>query len=691
VQASGVLETAPDAVADPLRDLGVRTGADGGTLRVVSEHATRMELCLLDDRDPRWVERTVRMRRADDGVWAASSSLLTPGRRYTIRVDGPEGPRHAFSRDTHLLDPYARGLVRVEEGAWRSVVVDDGFDWGGVRRPGTPLNDSVIYEAHVRGLTKQLRAVPPHLRGTYAGLAHPATVAHLTELGVTAVELLPVQAFASERRLVKQGLANYWGYNTVGFFAPHMQYATLAAQRGGPQAVLTEFKGMVRLLHEAGIEVILDVVYNHTAEEGLDGPTLSFRGIDNSTYYRQDDSGRYLDSTGCGNTLDFSREAVQRLVLDSVRYWAEEVQIDGFRFDLAVTLGRDGGGGYSPESPLLAALRDDPALAGVKLIAEPWDVGLGGWQTGGFPDGWSEWNDRYRDTVRDFWLTDLHVLRNDGYPRTSVGAMADGLAGSSSRFSEARGPLASIDFVTAHDGFTLADLTAFNTKHNLGNGESNRDGTDNNHSFNFGVEGPTRNERTLASRRRAMRNLLGTLLLSAGVPMLVAGDELGRTQRGNNNPYCHDARLTWVSWNLADWQRDLLEVTKRLIALRRANPALRPTRYARLDEELPGASEMHWFDATGARMDHATWTAPENRTLQYLARAVPSADGERSSTLVVLHGEETEKIVVLPEHDALVRYTLLWSSADDEARDTVTEPGGSVTVDGPAMLLFRAD
>ena len=338
------------------------------------------------------------MRRADDGVWAASSSLLTPGRRYTIRVHGPEGPRHAFSRDTHLLDPYARGLVRVEEGAWRGVVVDDGFDWGGVGRPGTPLADSVIYEAHVRGLTKQLRGVPPHLRGTYAGLAHPATVAHLTELGVTAVELLPVQAFASERRLVKQGLANYWGYNTVGFFAPHMQYATLAAQRGGPQAVLTEFKGMVRLLHEAGIEVILDVVYNHTAEEGLDGPTLSFRGIDNSTYYRQDDSGRYLDTTGCGNTLDFSRAAVQRLVLDSVKYWAEEVQVDGFRFDLAVTLGRDGGGAYSPESPLLTALRDDPALAGVKLIAEPWDVGLGGWQTGGFPDGWSEWNDRYRDT-----------------------------------------------------------------------------------------------------------------------------------------------------------------------------------------------------------------------------------------------------------------------------------------------------
>jgi glycogen debranching enzyme len=292
--------------------------------------------------------------------------------------------------------------------------------------------------------------------------------------------------------------------------------------------------------------------------------------------------------------------------------------------------------------------------------------------------------------VRDFWLTDLHVVRNGGYPRTSVGAMADGLAGSSSRFSAERGPLASVDFVTAHDGFTLADLTTYNGKHNLGNGESNRDGTDNNHSFNFGAEGPARSEKVLGSRRRAMRNLLGTLLLSAGVPMILAGDETGRTQRGNNNPYCHDARLTWVNWTLADWQRDLLEVTKRLVALRRANPALRPVAYARLDEEVPGASEMHWFDASGARMDQATWTDPENRTLQYLARAVPTAEG-RNSTLLVLHGEETEKRVTLPAHDAITAYTLLWSSAEDDARDTVTEAGGTVDVDGPALLLFRAE
>ncbi len=511
----------------------------------------------------------------------------------------------------------------------------------------------MIYEAHVRGLTKQLRAVPPHLRGTYAGLAHPATVAHLTELGVTAVELLPVQAFASERRLVKQGLANYWGYNTVGFFAPHMRYATLAAQRGGPQAVLSEFKGMVRLLHEAGIEVILDVVYNHTAEEGLDGPTLGFRGIDNSTYYRQDDSGRYLDTTGCGNSLDFSRPAVQRLVLDSVRYWANEVQVDGFRFDLAVTLGRDGGGGYSPESPLLAALRDDPALAGVKLIAEPWDVGLGGWQTGGFPDGWSEWNDRYRDTVRDFWLTDLHVLRNDGYPRTSVGAMADGLAGSSSRFSEERGPLASIDFVTAHDGFTLADLTAYNQKHNLGNGESNRDGTDANHSFNFGAEGPTQ------ERADPRLTAPGDAQPARDAAALGGRADAGGGRRARPHPAGQQQPLL-PRRPAHVGELDALRLAARPArgdeAAHRAPPsesgapshALRPARRGAAGRDRDAlVRRARVADGPGhlerAGEPHAAVPGPRGA----------GRDGERNSTLVVLHGEESEKTVVLPEHDGI--------------------------------------
>jgi glycogen operon protein len=669
----------PPAAPDRFRDLGVRLDPDGGTLRVASATATSMELCLLSERDPSWVERTVRMKRGADGIWTGRSALLAPGRRYAIKADGPDGPRDAFDRSRPLLDPYGRGIVRIDQDSWRSVVIDDAFDWGEVRKPKVPLAETVVYEAHAKGLTKQLRSVPRQFRGTYAGIAHDATIAYLKDLGVTAVELLPVHQSASERRLQKQGLANYWGYNTVGFFAPHAQYASLTAQSAGPQAVLDEFKGMVKHLHAAGIEVWLDVVYNHTAEEGPAGPVQSFRGLDNSTYYRQDE-GRYIDTTGCGNSLDCSQEQVRRLIHDSVRYWAEEVQIDGFRFDLAVTLGRDEHITYSPDAPLLKELLEDPALQDVKLIAEPWDIGLGGWQTGGFPDGWSEWNDRYRDTVRDFWLTDTVVTRHGGLARTGIGALANQLSGSSWHFSADRGPLASVNFITAHDGFTLADLTSYNGKHNLGNGESNRDGTDNNRSFNFGVEGATRAERVLADRRRAMRNLLGTLLLSAGVPMLLAGDELGRTQRGNNNAYCQDAAVNWVGWNLAEWQEELQDVTRRLIRIRREHPALRPAQY-------PGdatANAMHWYNADGARMDDAAWSTPENRTLQYLAEA----DG--AATLLVVHGDETSMRVALPEHGAVTDYELLWTSADDAVSGVHSVPGEHIAIAGPTLLLYAA-
>lgn len=670
------MQDAP-AAADRFRDLGVRLHEGGGTLRVASRTATSMDLCLLSERDPSWVERTVRMQRDADGIWTGRSALLTPGRRYAIKADGPDGPRDAFDRSRPLLDPYGRGIVRIDQDSWRSVVVDDAFDWGEVRKPNTPLAETVVYEAHAKGLTKQLRSVPRQFRGTYAGLAHESTIAYLQDLGVTAVELLPVHQSASERRLQKQGLVNYWGYNTVGFFAPNAQYASLTAQSAGPQAVLDEFKGMVKHLHAAGIEVWLDVVYNHTAEEGPAGPVQSFRGLDNSTYYRQDE-GRYIDTTGCGNSLDCSQEQVRRLIHDSVRYWAEEVQIDGFRFDLAVTLGRDDHVTYSPDAPLLHELLEDPALAGVKLIAEPWDVGLGGWQTGGFPAGWSEWNDRYRDTVRDFWLTDTVVTRHGGLARTGIGALANQLSGSSWHFSAERGPLASVNFITAHDGFTLADLTAYNAKHNLGNGESNRDGTDNNRSFNFGIEGATRSERVLADRRRAMRNLLGTLLLSAGVPMLLAGDELGRTQRGNNNAYCQDAAVNWIGWNLADWQQDLQDVARRLIRIRREHPALRPAQH-------PGPAtphSMHWFNADGGAMDEAAWSTPENRTLQYLAET----DGD--ATLLVVHGDETAMRVTLPEHGASTDLELLWSSADDTATGVHSAPGEHISIDGPTLLLY---
>jgi glycogen operon protein len=670
--------------ADPLasdrfRDLGVRVDPDGGTLRVASRTATSMELCLLSERDPSWVERTVRMKRGEDGIWSGRSALLIPGRRYAIKVGGPEGPRHAFDRSRSLLDPYGRGIVRIDQDSWRSVVVDDAFDWGSVRKPNTPLAESVVYEAHAKGLTKQLRSVPRALRGTYAGIAHESTVRYLQDLGVTAIELLPVHQSASERRLMKQGLVNYWGYNTVGFFAPHAQYASLTAQSAGPQQVLDEFKGMVKHLHAAGIEVWLDVVYNHTAEEGPSGPVQCFRGIDNSTYYRQDE-GRYIDTTGCGNSLDCSHEQVRRLIHDSVRYWAEEVQIDGFRFDLAVTLGRDEHISYTPDAPLIQELLADPRLADVKLIAEPWDVGLGGWQTGGFPAGWSEWNDRYRDTVRDFWLTDTVVTRNGGLARTGIGALANELSGSAWHFSPERGPLASVNFITAHDGFTLTDLTSYNAKHNLGNGESNRDGTDNNRSFNFGVEGATRGERVLADRRRAMRNLLGTLLLSAGVPMLLAGDELGRTQRGNNNAYCHDAPLTWINWNLADWQEELQDVVRRLIRIRREHPALRPARFTQESSE----HAMHWFTADGLPMHEAAWTAPENRTVQHLAEAPGDA------TLLVVHGDETRMRAALPEHPGITDYELLWTSADDAVSGLHSVPNEHIHIDGPTLLLYGA-
>jgi glycogen debranching enzyme len=396
-----------------------------------------------------------------------------------------------------------------------------------------------------------------------------------------------------------------------------------------------------------------------------------------------------VDTTGCGNTLDYSQDVPIRLVLDSVRYWANEMQVDGFRFDLAVALGRDARGFFEPDHPLLLALRDDPALAGVKLIAEPWDVGLGGWQTGNFPHGWSEWNDRYRNGVRDFWLTDLATARHKHATPGSAGRLANALAGSADLFAGERGPLASVNFVTAHDGFTLHDLTAYNQKHNTGNGEHNRDGTHDNHSFNFGVEGDTRSARVLGDRRRAMRNLMGTLLLSAGVPMITAGDEFGRSQRGNNNAYCQDSELTWMTWEHPAWQRELHEVTKRLLRLRRENGALRPSHYARDGAHTPNAAEMSWYSVAGASMTSRDWHAPETRCIQYIS-ASTSESGEVNRVLIVVAGAEEVCPVVLPEHEGVERYTLLWTSADDGASGTEHAPLSTYAVDGPALALFRA-
>ena len=682
--------------ADPLRDLGVRTGPEGGVIRVWSANATAIELVVFDEDDLDWAAVRVPLERDADGVWQASSAALTPGARYGLRVDGPPGIEHAFNPVHTLLDPWARGLQRAADGSWRGVAVDslaaEGFDWGGVGKPRVPLDHTVVYEAHLKGFSKLNERIPDRLRGTYAGLAHDASLEYLTGLGVTTVELLPVQAFVPEERLVRQGQVNYWGYNTLGFFAPHAPYASADAQAGGPAAVRREFAGMVKRLHEAGLEVVLDVVYNHTAEEGRHGPTYSFRGIDNASYYRHDVHGRYVETTGCGNTLDFGTDAAMRLVLDSMRYWADELQVDGFRLDLAATLGRDALGAYSPDHPLLQAMLADPVIGSGKLIAEPWDVGPFGWQTGNFAPGFAEWNDRYRDRMRDFWLGDLRRERH-GEAGSGIGRFATRLAGSANTFAHERGPLASLNFITAHDGFTLADLTAYDVKHNLGNGEHNRDGSDHNNSYNHGVEGPTDDPGVASARRRSIRNLLGTLLLSAGVPMLTAGDEYGRSQRGNNNAYCHDSELTWLAWDPAERDGAIEATVRHLLRLRHENPALRPVRYGRFGERVPSASQLDWYNARGETMTIDHWNDPSQRTLQFLAASTPEFE-EFNRILLVVHASETDAEVLLPEHPGVDDYELLWDSAREEPDGdlgTRHVPGERLGMAPQSMRLFRAN
>nr|WP_084815902.1 glycogen debranching protein GlgX [Frondihabitans sp. Leaf304] len=677
---------AESARADPLRDLGVRVTADGPTIRVWSGRATGIDL-VIDDAP---AEHVVPLTRDVHGVWSGSDPRLAPGRRYWLRADGPivgdDGVRTPFDPGVNLLDPYARGLGRTGRGEWRGVVVDESFDWGGVEKPRTPLDHTVVYEAHVRGLTRLAPFVPDDLRGTYAGLAHENTIAYLTDLGVTAVQLLPVHQHVDEQRLVAQGFENYWGYNTLSYFTPHAGYASRDAQLGGPSAVLREFKGMVKLLHAAGIEVWLDVVYNHTAEEGEDGPVTSLRGLDGS-YYRHDADGNPIDVTGCGNTLDTSLPAASRLVLDSLRYWANDLQIDGFRFDLAATLGRGPDAVFSPDAPLLTAIRDDPALEGVRLIAEPWDVGLGGWQTGNFPVGWSEWNDRFRNRVREFWLRDIAHARGSGSSTNGLGSFASKLSGSGGLYAHDRGPLAGVNFITAHDGFTLADVVAYDQKHNLRNGEDNRDGTDDNRSFNHGAEGPTDNPGILDARRRASRNLLATLFLSAGVPMLTAGDEIGRTQRGNNNGYCSDDETSWVDWNLDDEREALLADTKALIRHRRENPALRPVRFGTFGDVTPSATDMTWFGADGGPLEPDDWRNPAHRTLLYLAASTPEFEAF-NRVLIVVHGAQSPVTVTLPEYSDIESYEVLWTSGDAfDPRPRL--PGESYGILGPTVTLWR--
>jgi len=607
--------------------LGATWDGRGVNFALFSEHAEKVELCLFDDSGRREIQRIPIGERTDQ-VWHCYLPEARPGTLYGYRVHGPYQPDqgHRFNPHKLLLDPYARdmtGTLRWSDahygytighkredlsldrresasGMPKCRVVDTAFSWGDDRRPNVPWHDTVIYELHVGGYTRLHPQVPPPLRGTFAGLSCPAIIDHLCGLGVTSVELMPVHAFVDDRRLVEQGMRNYWGYNTIGFFAPEKRYCA----SGG----ISEFKTMVKTLHAAGLEVILDVVYNHTAEGNHCGATLCFRGIDNAAYYRLNpESPRYyVDFTGCGNTLNMQHPRVLQLIMDSLRYWVNEMHVDGFRFDLAAALARE-----LHEVDRLGAffdiLRQDPVLSQVKLIAEPWDLGEGGYQVGNFPVGWAEWNDQYRDTMRAYWKGDGGL----------IGDFARRLTGSSDLYGRnGRSPCASINFIAAHDGFTLNDLVSYNDKHNEANGEENRDGHNNNLSWNCGVEGPTDDPLILDLRERQKRNLLATLFLSQGVPMLLAGDEISRSQHGNNNAYCQDNELAWLNWQLGPAQQQLLKFTTHMIELRRQHPIFRRRDFFQGRPLHGGAvKDIVWLKPDGIEMTTEEWTKDFARCL----------------------------------------------------------------------------
>jgi isoamylase len=651
--------------------LGATWDGEGTNFALFSSHATAVDLCLFDSGGAGTETSRIPLRERTDDVWHTYLPDVRPGQLYGYRVHGPYQPAegHRFNPAKLLLDPYARaisGPIRWSDalfgyqvgavpeeatpdprdsaaGMPKSVVIENAFSWGDDRSPRTPWNRTVIYECHVKGMTALHPAVPEALRGTYLGLATDPVIEHLLALGVTAVELLPVHQFAVDRHLVERSLTNYWGYNTIGFFAPDVRYATGAGARP-----VAEFKSMVKRLHRAGLEVILDVVYNHTGEGNHLGPTLCFRGIDNAAYYRLDpaDPGRYVDYTGCGNTLNLPHSRTLQLVMDSLRYWVTEMHVDGFRFDLATVLARDTTE-MNPFGRFFDVIRQDPVVSQVKLIAEPWDLGDNGYQLGRFPVGWAEWNGQYRDTARRFWRGDAE----------QVGALASRLAGSSDLYeASGRSPQASINFVTCHDGFTLQDLVSYETRHNEANQEGNQDGHPDNESRNWGVEGPTDAPHVLRMRDRIKRDLLATLAFSQGVPMLSHGDELGRTQQGNNNAYCQDNPLTWIDWNLDRPRRELLEFTRRLFQIRAANPVLRRRGYFRHDDTAPPEErDLWWLRADGGEMTADDWSDRNNHVLGMLVRgsATDELDEQGHSSvgetvLLLLNGGARTHRFVLP-------------------------------------------
>ncbi|HLV72441.1 MAG TPA: glycogen debranching protein GlgX [Vulgatibacteraceae bacterium] len=692
--------------------LGARFDGAGTNFAIFSEAAERVELCLFDGpAGDDAGETRIPLPEVDAFVWHAYLPGVMPGRRYGFRVHGPYDPPRGLRCNPAklLLDPYAlavEGAVDWDESCFgydfgdpwsrndadsaghtmRSVVVNPYFDWGDDRPPRTPYHETVIYEAHVKGLTARHPEIPPEMRGTYAGLAHPVIIDHLLSIGVTAVELMPVHQFVHDDALTSRGLRNYWGYNTIGFFAPHNEYAS--SGRRGEQVL--EFKAMVKALHQAGIEVILDVVYNHTAEGNHLGPTLSFRGIDNASYYRlaEDDARYYTDTTGTGNSLLMRSPHVLQLIMDSLRYWVTEMHVDGFRFDLAATLARELHA-VDRLSAFFDLVQQDPVVSQVKLIAEPWDIGEGGYQVGNFPPLWTEWNGQYRDTVRDFWRGEPGALPD----------FASRLTGSSDLYADdGRRPIASINFVTCHDGFTLNDLVSYDGKHNEANGEGGRDGSDDNRSWNCGHEGPTDDLDVIALRERQKRNFLTTLFLSQGVPMLLHGDEIGRTQEGNNNAYCQDNELSWVDWTgLRDGQffgerGPLLDFVRRLSALRTGHPVFRRRRFflgdrrsrrarraARARTEEAGPEELPdlvWFTPDGTDMGDRDWSAGFSKALNVFlngdAIGEPDPRGRQvrdDSFLVLVNAHDGELTFTLPP----AAYGQMWIKMLDTADPLLAE------------------
>ena len=694
--------------------LGASYDGAGVNFALFSQVAQKVELCLFDEEDR---ETRVEMTEQNSYVWHNYLPGIQPGQRYGYRVYGPYDPAKGLRCNPNklLLDPYAKAIEGNIDGdeslysywfkspedvtsmntldsaphTMKSAVVNPYFDWGNDQHPNISYHDSVIYEAHVRGMTNLNLDVPPDIRGTYAGLAYPSVIEYLRKLGVTAIELMPIHQFVNDSFLQEKGLSNYWGYNTIGFFAPHNAYSS-SGQRGEQ---VNEFKSMVKAYHRAGMEVILDVVYNHTAEGNNLGPTLSFKGIDNGAYYRLVDNDRrhYFDTTGTGNSLLMRSPHALQLITDSLRYWVTEMHVDGFRFDLAATLARQ-----FQEVDKLSAFFDiveqDPVISRVKLIAEPWDLGSGGYQVGGFPSSWSEWNGRYRDCVRDFWRSQPSTLPE----------FASRLMGSSDLYQmNGRRPVASVNFITAHDGFTMNDLVSYNEKHNDANGEGNRDGESNNRSWNCGVEGPTTIKDVNDLRQQQMRNMFATLLCSQGIPMICGGDEVARTQQGNNNAYCQDNAISWTNWDLDDSQKDLLEFVSKLIHLRLEHPVLHRRRFftgrepGDPDDKIP---QVEWMDHTGSIMDMNDWQNTHAFSMMvYLNGAdIPEMDYYGNATVdndfILIFNAHYEPIqFTLPDENYGSRWKLVVDTYNPDGPELNYEAGFAITAQSRSFMLLMSE